>query len=115
MVWTWLVEKIGLKGLLFSLGALALGLVIFLAYRHYTGLLDDINALSIKATQLESAVSSQHETIDAQQKAISEWKASQEKTKRLLEESLRVSKNADLEVRRLNALFIDHDLGLLVY
>lgn len=113
MLWSWIIEKIGLKGILLTLGTIALGLVIFLAWRHYAGLLDEINVLRVNASKLEQAVDSQNDTIDAQQKALAEWKANQEKMASLIEESLRVSKNADQELRRLNALFIDHDLGLL--
>jgi hypothetical protein len=113
MLWSWIIEKVGLKGLLLTLGTLALGLTIFLAWRHYAGLLDETNVLRVNASKLEQAVDSQTQTINAQQKALAEWKANQEKMASLIEESLRVSKNADQELRRLNALFIDHDLGLL--
>lgn len=113
MVWTWLVEKIGIKGLLLTIGTLALGLCIFLAWRHYTGLLDTINTLKVNSALLKTAVESQDKTIDAQQKVLADWKHNQEEMKKLVNESVAVSKEANAELRRLNVLFVKHDLEVL--
>lgn len=113
MIWTWLMDKIGLRTILLTIGTLALGLFIFLAWRHYTGLLETINTLKTNSALLESAVGTQEQTIQVQQKALQEWKKNQEELTRLIQESHRIAQDASSEVRRLNAIFVSHDLDAL--
>lgn len=98
--------KLAIAGVLVTvvLGTLALG------YRHYTGLLAERAALQADNIRLETAVETQHETIDAQAAAIDEWDQAQRALIARMEELERVQRDATAETRRLNELFSDHDL-----
>jgi hypothetical protein len=114
-MWTWLIEKIGLKGILLALGALALGLFIFLAWRHYTGLINENSVLKVNSALLQTSLNSQKDTIEAQEKALGNWKKNQEETQALLNKALSVSQSANEEVKKLNAFFIKHDVVALAH
>ena len=97
--------KLALAGVLLAgvLGTLALG------YRHYTGLLAERAALQADNIRLETAVETQHRTIDAQSAAIDEWEQAQRALIARMEDLERVQREATAETRRLNELFSEHD------
>lgn len=84
--------------------------IVTLGYHHYTSLLAEREALRADNIRLETAVETQHETIDAQAAAIEQWDQAQQALLARMEELERVQRAAADETRRLNELFSDHDL-----
>lgn len=105
------IGKVGtvIVGLL-GAGVLA---IIGLGYVHYTSVLSDRVRLEAENRVLETAVETQHGTIDAQAEAIRQWQEAQETMRQTLEEAARVGREAADETRRLNDTLSRNDLGRL--
>lgn len=110
---TYLLDKIGLKGILLTTGALAALLVSFLAFQHYNDLLSERNMLSNKAVRLQSSINTQSQVIDMQAGAIDEWRAKEAEWTQLIEDSFKKTREAEDALRRMYALFKKHDLSFL--
>ncbi len=93
--------------------ALVASAAVALGYNHYTNLLDTVGNLRADNLLLEGAVSAQGRTIDAQQDAIQEWKASRAELVTQMETLQATAERATEETRRLDDILTKHDTGAL--
>lgn len=96
-----------------GMAIVGVGLTVYLAYKHYEGLVDANRTLAANNAVLESSVSQQKTVIATQADAIAEWKNALEAFQQVAADLQRTSEGARSEVRRLNELFNKHDLERL--
>ena len=99
----------GAKWIVVGLAALAITTIIGLAYRHYTGLIDDKVTAEANAAKLELALETQKATTAALRENVAEWQAAAERYQQAAHEAQLTAKHAQAETRKLNALFSKHD------
>lgn len=101
-------------GIGYKLGALAVVLgIIYLGYRHYVGLLDDISILETNNTKLTLAFDLEKETVEEQKEAITEWRLATEEYQQRVQDLTIAANQAREESRRLHEIFGKHDLTRL--
>lgn len=86
---------------------------IGLGYKHYSGLLATVDVLTATNAKLETSISVQGVTIDAQESALGVWQNSQANLLARVDEMLIASTEATSEARRLHEIFAQHDLSEL--
>lgn len=86
---------------------------VYLAYRHYDGLVESNHTLAANNAVLQSSLDLQRSVIAEQADAIGEWKMALEAFQQVASDLQRTSDGARSEVRRLNELFTKHDLERL--
>lgn len=86
---------------------------VFLAYRHYTGLVEDNKTLTINNVTLTRSIEDQRLTIERQAEAIEDWSEALADFQRVASELQRAADAARAETRRLNGVFARHDLEAL--
>lgn len=96
-----------------AFGAAGLGLIIFLSYRHYVGLIDEVGTLRATNAQLEVEIDVQRNTISQQEEALQAWRNEAQAQTERLEAQRSVAEAATRELRRLNGIFAEHDLTRL--
>lgn len=100
-----------IKMAVFGLLGLAVVTGVFLAYRHYNGLLNTITTLEADKVTLELAVEEQSDTIDAAERTIDEWQEAvrvlQQREAQLREIALDAQAERERLVARLEALDIE--------
>lgn len=101
------------KWIIAGVATLALGLIITLGYKHYTGVLEENKVLAASNAELALSLEVQGETVKSQASAILEWQLAVEEAQQQNEELARVAQQATAESRRLNAIFAEHDLTRL--
>lgn len=77
--------------------------LVFAAYRHYDGLVDEKARLTAENAQLGTA-------LWAQSAATAAWKAERDSLLSVMAEWAAASESAGEEGRRLDEMFADHDL-----
>lgn len=87
--------------------------VVWLGYKHYTGLQEQIRKLEVSNAQLVDRNALQGDAIAKQQGALDEWRKEQERLIAQMQELDKVSKEASKELGRLNEIFSKHNLGKL--
>ena len=92
-----------------GLAALAVVTIIGLAYRHYTGLINDKVVAEANVAKLEVALATEQATVAALKANVDEWKQAAERYQKAAHEAQLTAKHAKAETRRLNALFSEHD------
>ena len=101
-------------GIGYKIGALAVVLsIIYLGYRHYDGLLDDITTLEKNAVKLELAIELEKATVRHKDEAILEWQIAAEEFALKVEEANVARERAVEESRRLHEIFGKHDFTRL--
>lgn len=110
---SFIVSKLGFRGIAIGLLTLTIGGTLLLGYRHYTGLLDTVSTLRTNNAQLQDAYETQKQTIGQMDEAITDWQQAQNSLKARVEELSVVAQEAKTEARQLDALFAEHDLGRL--
>lgn len=108
-----ILDRIPGKWLVAGVAALALGLIIKLAYSHYTGMQQQIIDLEASNAQLQVAIEIEQESGAIKDDAIREWRMAAEESQLENERLARVAQEASAESRRLNAIFAEHDLTRL--
>ena len=96
-----------------GVGALAVGLIITLAWRHYEGLVQANANLEAANAELALALEIEKDTVEVQQQAITEWQAAAVEWQKEQQRLARVAQQATAESRRLNGIFAEHDLTRL--
>jgi len=96
-----------------GVATLALGLIITLAYRHYTGMQARIVELEASNSALQVALEVEQSTSAAKDSALLEWQIAAEEAQLQAEHLAAVAQQATAETRRLNAIFAEHDLTRL--
>jgi hypothetical protein len=102
-----------LKTLFVGVGVASIVLIIFLAWRHYEGLIQQVSSLEATKAELTLALSVQQGTVEAQQKALLDWQEAADNWKAEAIRQQLVAQHATAETRRLNAIFAEHDLTRL--
>lgn len=101
------------KWIIAGVATLALGLIITLAYRHYTGMQERIVTLEKSNAELQLAIEVEQSTSAAKDAAILEWQLNYEEQQLENERLAAVAQAASAEARRLNGIFAEHDLTRL--
>ena len=101
------------RAILLGGAAMAVALTVFLGYRHYEGVLDDLASERANRARLETAVQLQDQTITSQADAISLWQASNNSLVERLAIQQLTSDLAQAETRRLHDILQQHDLDAL--
>lgn len=96
-----------------GVATLALGLIITLGYRHYTGMQARIVELEASNSALQVALEVEQATSAAKDDALLEWQIAAEEARIEAEHQAAVARQATAETRRLNAIFAEHDLTRL--
>lgn len=112
-MWSLILSKIGVKGVVVAIAVPVILGIVSLGYRHYTGLVEDkanltadvaslteeVGQLSVDKTELEGALH-RNEIIRQEQEAD-------------IQELALSASSAQREARRLNDIFAEHDLTRL--
>lgn len=101
------------KWIIAGVAAAAIGLIITLSFKHYTGLLEDVETLTASNAQLQVAIEIEKSTSAAKDSALLDWQMAAEQSQLENEQLAIRAKAASAEVRRLNAIFAEHDLTRL--
>lgn len=99
--------------ILIGLSALFVVSVVYLGYRHYEGLIETNAQLRESNVALEAAIAEQRWATETALEAVDEWQQAFDRLQSTLEQYRQVQLQANSEVRRLNELFAEHDLGAL--
>lgn len=102
-----------IKTILTIAAVLIVVLVGWTVYSRITGLQEDNTRLRENAVALEAALTEQRRATDTALEALDEWEAALAAYQETLEDYRREQINASAEIRRLNELFSEHDLGAL--
>lgn len=89
------------------------GGAVWLGYKHYTGMQEEIQRLQVERAELRASNALQKDAIDRQGDALKEWQANQEKLVKQMQDLKDVTERSSKEVKRLNDIFAKHDLGKL--
>lgn len=97
-----------------KLGAVALGVTaVFLAYKHYAGLVDSKAELSARVATLQADVSRESARADAFEKAIDKWESAAEDQREALTAFNKAQREAGAYQREILDVLSSHDLGAL--
>lgn len=96
-----------------GIGALGLLFVIYLGYKHYTGLVEDNKRLEKDVSTYQMALDTQKVANQQSLDVIEEWKQHGDLLASSLQEMQEVTGVALEESRRLNDIFSKHDLAAL--
>ncbi len=91
----------------------AILLVVGLAFRHYTGLVDAKAQLSAQVAQITLALDVEQATVAQLEANIEEWAEAQERLRATLIAQTKAAAVAREETERINDIFARHDLGKL--
>jgi len=100
----------GSKWMIRGVFGLAVALVIWLGYRHYTGLLDEVQELHAAQAQMETVLDVERQSVRSLQSVIESWEQSQAALEETLQQMQEESDAARAEARRLRQLFSEIDL-----
>lgn len=96
-----------------ALGGLA-GLVVVtilsLGYRHYDGLLNEVETLRARQAQLETGLEVERSAVRSLRGVVDDWEESQDRLLIRLDRMQEVANEATSETRRLRQLFAEMDL-----
>lgn len=98
------------KLVLYGLAALAIVTIIGLAYRHYTGLIDDKVALEKENTRLEGEMLGEKALKEQAVQNSFAWQEAQIKALEALDKSTEVQQAANRHMEKLNEVLAKHDL-----
>jgi hypothetical protein len=91
----------------------AVGLSVFLGYRHYTGMVEDLADLRERKVELEGAVAQRDQAIQTYAAAVVKWQEANDTLRKRAEAAGKIAQWAQGETRRLNELLAEHDLAAL--
>lgn len=104
-----MLGMLGSKWFLGGLAGLVVVTVLGLGYRHYTGLLDEVELLSARQAQLDLALDIERETVVSLGQNLEEWKEAQDDLVQTIERMQDEAHEARAEARRLRRLFAELD------
>jgi regulator of replication initiation timing len=93
----------------FGLGALAIGIIVFLGYKHYTNIIEENKTLTVNNQKLEQGIELQNEIIEKQIDSIKEWQAYRRSLFQVLEDIRQSQIESKQETKRLSKLFSEHN------
>lgn len=108
-----LFSKVPLRAWLLGLGALAIVTVLGLGFRHYSGVLSENVTLRQNEAVLKTALDAQRQATASAVKTVDEWRAAAEHNGQVLQDLAAAQVVGAAELRRLNDVFSQHDLGKL--
>lgn len=109
-----LLGKIGLKGILLGLAALAIVSAVGAFYIHYQGLVRDNATLTANNAQLTSALETQKKANEAAVARIGEFAVVLDRQRETMEEFAKMTEEASRTIRRINDVFASHDFQNLL-
>lgn len=104
-----IISKIGIYAVI----AAVLSAIIFFGYRHYTGLLSEINTLTANNATLQVSFDTEKATVTELKLTVTEWELAGEEYQNQIQALAARTIEARSEIRRLNDIFGTHDLTRL--
>lgn len=109
-----LFGKIGLKGILLGLAALAIVSAVGGFYMLYQGLVRDNATLTANNAQLTSALDQQKRANEAAVARIGEFAQALDRQRETMEAFAKMTEEASRTIRRINDVFSSHDFQNLL-
>ena len=103
------------KIMVWGVVSLLLMSVVGLAYKHYTGLVEELSDAKVLQSELSIALKSNEVLNEKMNEAIDQWSISQDEYKKELNALRKVAVDSQRGVRELNDILSRHDLQDLAF